>query len=47
LSYRADVREVCGIREAEIEACETTGELASVVTTGGLTEWPKSPSDLV
>ena len=47
LSYRADVREVCGIRETEIEACETTGELASVVTTGGLTEWPKSPSDLV
>lgn len=33
--------------EAKIEACKATGELAPVVTTGGLTEWPKSPSDLV
>jgi hypothetical protein len=47
LSYRSEVREVCGLREVEIEACETTDDLASIVTSNGLTEWPKSPSDLV
>lgn len=31
-TYRADVRATCGTREAEINACTTTGELEALLT---------------
>ena len=38
--YRADVREVCEQREAQIEACADVEELEALVTGNVLTPWP-------
>lgn len=43
LDYRAEVRRVSGEREVQIAACESVGDLAELVTNGGLEEWPQQP----
>jgi len=43
LDYRAAVRNVSGEREVQIAACESVGDLAELVTNGGLEEWPQQP----
>lgn len=43
LEYRAAVRRISGEREVQIAACESVGDLATLVTNGGLEEWPQQP----
>jgi hypothetical protein len=43
LDYRAEVRRVSGEREVQIAACKSVGDLAELVTNGGLEEWPQQP----
>ena len=43
LDYRAAVRHVSGEREVQIAACKSVGDLAELVTNGGLEEWPQQP----
>jgi hypothetical protein len=43
LDYRAEVRRISGEREVQIAACESVGDLAELVTNGGLEEWPQQP----
>jgi hypothetical protein len=43
LDYRAEVRHVSGEREVQIAACKSVGDLAELVTNGGLEEWPQQP----
>ena len=43
LDYRAAVRRISGEREVQIAACESVGDLAELVTNGGLEEWPQQP----
>ena len=39
--YRSEVRQVCGEREDQITACETTEDLVELVTTSEFTAWPE------
>jgi len=43
LDYRAEVRRISGEREVQIAACKSVGDLAELVTNGGLEEWPQQP----
>lgn len=43
LDYRSEVRRVSGEREVQIAACKSVGDLAELVTNGGLEEWPQQP----
>ena len=41
-TFRSSIRAACEQREAEIEACSTTAELAALIEEGRLTDWPVS-----